>query len=818
MQAMGTLNDAFVTVVAHLHDIGKLTTWFQRHIRDEHVRPKERTHHAHVGGAIADYVLRVHPDPDIGAADRLAGTLAILKHHSALPDMAGSGTAFAQQFGDPTGGNEQTYKRIDEKLDDIQADNDARAIIEELINGMTNGAGSWNECREAIKNRGGLPTLAKKAGAIVARESKKNKDFYAYLVDAWTTLALADTTSAAHISLDDLDCGSLDSEAISHHIEGFDPATSELEQDLNVIRDAARTTALGRVEAFLESESNAATITLPTGFGKTLTSGQVGLTLAERKAARTGRPSRVVYALPFTSIIDQTANELNDVFPDSGPLDLAVHHHLADVSPDEVAYETDDLADRDRTLIRDAWRQQFTLTTFVQLFESLAGPQKSQGLKLPALHNAVVILDEPQALPPGWMNLINRLCRVLTDRYDTHVISLTATQPKLFEMFEYTSDPFELVGADDVAFTTTPSPMDFIETHPRVRYILHPSVDSTDDTEALTHGNAADILVENLDAPTLAICNTVASSHTLAERAQERVGGTTLNDRFEEWVTDRDSTDPDLDVFADSLDIDEPLVAHLTSRHRPFDRLSLIGVAKRLCERDASLLFVSTQLVEAGVDISFDNLYRDFAPIPSLVQAAGRCNRSFETERRTVCIWKLASDDGRSPSDIIYSALAFGDPLVATAQALDDHRSGMCIDEVTMIGDAVDMYFDAYHDESGTAETSLPSLVDSASCDTLGECHLIDQTESLDIIVPRTPAEAKTVLRLTKEGGADALITAQEMRQSTVSIPAYDSNASEITRFKAQLLSISDETNLYALPDASTYDAFHGLSNSDSLI
>lgn len=484
----------------------------------------------------------------------------------------------------------------------------------------------------------------------------------------------------------------------------------------------------------------------------------------------------------------------------------------------EDAYETDDLADRDRTLIRDAWRQQFTLTTFVQLFESLAGPHKSQGLKLPSLRNAVVILDEPQALPPEWMNLVNRLCRVLTHRYDAHVISLTATQPKLFEAFNYTSDPFELVEADDVAFTETPSPMDFIKSHPRVRYVLHPSADPADTAEPLAPANAADKLVNNLDAPTLAICNTVASSRAVAKRARESLGMKTLNDRFVEWVSEHDETDPDLDAFVDALDTDEPLLAQLTTRHRPFDRLSLIGIIKRLCKQDIPLLVVSTQLVEAGVDISFENLYRDFAPAPSLVQAAGRCNRSFGSERRNVCIWKLASEDGRPPSEIIYSTLAFGDPLAATTQALNDHRTGASINEVTMIGDVIETYFETYHTESGTADTSLPELVDTAKCATLGEYHLIDQSESIDVLVPRTDAEAETVNQLTAKGGTGALATAREMHQITVSIPAYDANAAEIARFKSQLDSIGEETNLYALPNVSAYNAFDGLSDSDSVL
>ncbi|WP_129113881.1 CRISPR-associated endonuclease Cas3'' [Halegenticoccus tardaugens] len=817
MRVLGTLNDPLVVAVAGLHDIGKLTTWFQQYIRDE-IPPGNKTHHSHIGGAVVNYALSEHGDAELD--DQLVGALAVLKHHGALPDMQGGAGAFAQQFGDPHGGNAETYDAIEQKLDNIDSNSDARAVAESLINRATAGQGSWTRCKKHIKARENLPKLAKNASHVVSHVNDSGGDFYAHLVDTWTTLTLADTTSAAHIALEELSCGTLDSEAVDQYIENFDAATDAREADLNEIRDLAREIALGRVESFLEADTQVANLTLPTGFGKTLTSTQVGLTLAGRKATRTGRPSRVVYALPFTSIIDQTADELASVFFDAGALDLAVHHHLADVSPDEEPFETDALAERDRMLIRDSWRQQFTLTTFVQLFESLAGPRKSQGLKLPSLRNAVVILDEPQALPPEWMNLVSRLCRVLTDRYNAHVISMTATQPKLFELFAHTPDPFALVEADDSAFSTA-SPMSFIDAHPRVRYTIHPSADSTTANSPFPPEDAAATLMDGIESPTLAICNTVSSSRTLATHASDYVGEETLNEQFAEWVAEQDKSDFDADGFVASLDTDRPLVAHLTTRHRPFDRLALIGVAKRLCKLNAPFLFVSTQLIEAGVDVSFDRLYRDFAPAPSIVQAAGRCNRSFDSERQDVCIWKLASaEDSQPPSEVIYSTLAFGDPLAATETALEEHREGKHVAETAMISEVVDKYYSAYHTTSGTTETSLPVLVDEANCATLSTKHIIDQQSSIDVLVPRTDTEAKKIAQLAVQADVNkqAVQEARGMQSITVSIPAYRSNQDNLNRLRTHLLPVDEDIGLYVLPQRSTYDAFLGLRTPDSTV
>ncbi|ELZ68875.1 helicase [Haloferax prahovense DSM 18310] len=816
MRDLGTLDDSLVVAIAGLHDIGKLTTWFQQYIRDE-IPPGNKTHHSHIGGAVVNYALSAL-DADLD--DQLAGTVAVLKHHGALPDMQGGAGGFAQQFGDPHGGNAETYDAIDRKLDNIDSNPDARAVAESLINRATAGEGSWAECKEQINAREELPKLAKHASHVVSYVNDNEGDFYAHLVDTWTTLTLADTTSAAHIDLEDLSCGTLNPDAVQRHIRGFDAATDAREAELNEIRDTAREIALRRVGSFLDAKTQVANITLPTGFGKTLTSTQVGLTLADRKATRTGQPSRVVYALPFTSIIDQTADELASVFPDAGALDLAVHHYLADVSPDEESFETDALAERDRMLIRDSWRQQFTLTTFVQLFESLAGPRKSQGLKLPSLRNAVVILDEPQALPPEWMNLVSRLCRVLTDRYNVHVISMTATQPKLFELFEHTLDPFTLVEADDSAFSTS-SPMSFIDSHPRVRYTIHPSADSTTTDSPLSPENAAATVMEGIESPTLAICNTVSSSRALATHASEYVSAETLNEHFAEWVVEHDESEFDVDGFVASLDTDRPLVAHLTTRHRPFDRLQLISVAKRLCKMNAPLLFVSTQLIEAGVDVSFDRLYRDFAPVPSIVQAAGRCNRSFGAERRDVCIWKLESaKDGQPPSEVIYSTLAFGDPLAGTETALDEYREGIHVAETAMISDVVDRYYSAYHTSSGTTTTSLPSLVDEAKCSTLGAKHIINQQSSIDVLVPRSGTEVEKITQLATQSDVNkqAVYEARGMQSITVSIPAYPSNQDELNRLRTRLLPVDEDIGLYVIPELSTYDAFLGLRAPDSTV
>ena len=114
---------------------------------------------------------------------------------------------------------------------------------------------------------------------------------------------------------------------------------------------------------------------------------------------------------------------------------------------------------------------------------------------------------------------------------------------------------------------------------------------------------------------------------------------------------------------------------HLSTRLRPTDRLALIRIVKMLREEDVQVVAVTTQLVEAGVDFSFEAVYRDLAPIDSIVQAAGRCNRSFEQEYGEVTVWWLAEPDEQNCTPAVAVYDKGGETLLpVTAAALNEVR------------------------------------------------------------------------------------------------------------------------------------------------
>jgi hypothetical protein len=213
-----------------------------------------------------------------------------------------------------------------------------------------------------------------------------------------------------------------------------------------------------------------------------------------------------------------------------------------------------------------------------------------------------------------------------------------------------------------------------------------------------------------------------------------------------------------LDVLHDSLDTATPvLTTTLTTRLRPFDRRLLIAVLTTLLDTDVAtpfddhrVLITSTQLVEAGVDISVDALYRDFAPLASVVQAAGRCNRSFGGETRTVTLWRLehpdGGDEGAPPSELIYERGEGVNTLRSTRTALAQHCTASAhIDEHTMVTDVVETYYEELHHTQQFGAADLATAVDHAHGERLRHQSVIaDEYPTIDVCVLRTDGDYGT--------------------------------------------------------------------------
>lgn len=786
-----------VGTLGFVHDLGKATTWFQDYIGMRDVPEDGPTQHSPLGAYAAYYALDRR---GFQGQVSLAGCVAVYSHHQRLPDVA----SYVWKHATARGGRGRGSENVETVLalaDNV--DEHAREFAEEVLETASGGAGCWADFYESLGD-GSLFDAVKDQVSRSGLEPDGDPiepTFYDGLLQVWSALCLADKTAASRTPRTGLEADKPSATILRTHIDGLGQNEAEMsarESELNRQRSEAREDVVETVDELVERGRNVATITLPTGLGKTLTGLDAAMTLRDR----TDR-DRIVYALPFTSVIDQVAGELQEVYDTDGTDDLlTLHHHLA-----ETVTEVDDTDANAyvQQLLGESWRSGLTVTTYVQLFESLAGPTNAQSLKLPALRDSVVLLDEPQSIPHSWWPLVNRLTDLLTTGYNASVLGMTATQPGFFESDD--GGPIELVR----------EPQGYFEGIERIEYEFHDSlrgvVDST--VEPLGYEVAAQRVVDKLDEgdSVLCVCNTIDSARQLSNTIRDETDSVDVGTAFDTSLQDGHA--PSVDEIVESVRKSEGEVAHLhlSTRLRPRDRLAFIRAASDLLEDERPLVAVSTQLIEAGVDISFDRVYRDLAPIDSVVQAGGRCNRSFERERGQVTVWRLAPPDEKKlpPSEAVYNR--WGESLLnVTWRALESVREEVRppLSEADVAWRAVNEYFRILRESRDVGKEEYVSLLESAEARELGKLSLIEERNAVDVVVARTPRETDeldAVRSSWNEGRFDQVDQLlDEHRDRQVSVPLYDPDSEEANRL-GSLERIHPDANVRRL---STHDDDRG--------
>ncbi|SHF29692.1 CRISPR-associated helicase, Cas3 family [Desulforamulus putei DSM 12395] len=403
-------------------------------------------------------------------------------------------------------------------------------------------------------------------------------------------------------------------------------------QGLNALREEAYQEIAGNLD--LADKGNIFSITLPTGLGKTLAAYNFAFKLREKRLQERGTAPKIIYTLPFLTVIDQNYQILSDILENqTGHHILIKHHHLTDPvynmrtgHEDETSYS----ANAAKLLI-EGWSSEIVVTTFVQLFETLIGWRNSTLRKFHRLAHAIIILDEIQALPIKYWPLAQQMLEFLAGQMNTDIILVTATQPKIFSGL---SKVIELV-----------QPQKYFSQMGRVRLEINVNRRTIDE---FVEDELREQLSANPEKSFLFILNTVSSAKELYRQLK-----------------------------------------NLTSE--PIAFLSTGVVMKERKKRIEDIrdkkyrLVVSTQLVEAGVDIDFDIVYRDLAPMDSINQAAGRCNRHGLGNGIVRIISLVASDRGRSYAHMIYDDVA----LDITKKILENYKE---VDEKEFLN-LIDLYF-----------------------------------------------------------------------------------------------------------------------------
>lgn len=317
-------------------------------------------------------------------------------------------------------------------------------------------------------------------------------------------------------------------------------------------------------------------LTVPTGGGKTLSS----LAFALRHALRHNH-RRVVYAIPFTSIVEQNADVFRKVLGDLAETGMVEHH--SNFIPDP---KNENPWNR---LSSENWDAPLVVTTNVQLFESLFAARTSQCRKLHNLTGCVIILDEAQTIPVELLRPCLMALEELVRNYRCSIVLCTATQPAIHHRNDF------CIGIPQQEIREIISePATLFQSLKRVR-VEH--VGKLND----------DQLISQVAAQRQALCIVNTTGHAAALHSQLSQRGPAI---------------------------------HLSGRMCPEHRSLALRIIRRRLKKNMPCRVVSTQLIEAGVDVDFPVVFRAMAGFDSIAQAAGRCNREGRRETGKVVLFE----------------------------------------------------------------------------------------------------------------------------------------------------------------------------------
>ncbi len=341
-------------------------------------------------------------------------------------------------------------------------------------------------------------------------------------------------------------------------------------------------------------------VNAPTGIGKTLANIAISLMLGEKIEEEYGKFPKIVYALPFTSIADQVYEVVKEALGDR--LEIALlHNYRAEVSSENESPEVKAF------LAASMWQGDLLVTTFEQLIYSILWGKKNYAMKFSLANPSVAILDEVQAIEPA---LLVKVREGLRSSLLTYYIVSTATLPERIINKEESYIIFSLPEAIRLSRKICP------KISHRVRYFSEIAKDlqETPKIEDIVEWSLQVLEKEN-PRSAIFLLNTIRSSKEFAKKIEKK---------------------------AEELGY---LLFYLSSRVIPKDRLRRIEEIRSLKNSDEKYLLVTTQVIEAGVDISSDILVRDLGPLEAIVQAAGRCNRELEREFGKVYLREIFQEE-----------------------------------------------------------------------------------------------------------------------------------------------------------------------------
>lgn len=541
------------------HDIGKYSHDFQRYIR----LPEEKQIRGSVDHSTAgtQYVLQ-QPGKSLDAnLEKMAAGFAIAGHHGGIPDQ---GTKI-----------DNDGKKLVVRL--------KRQISSDFKEGMKSDALPVLTFPDTTINIHYLSDLFRKNASVSDREFS----FMAYVRMLYSCLVDADYLDTESFMKDgQVNRGRFEPlsklrDRVDAYIEPFfSPKNSLAVKRTEILKEC--------IAAGDSAEHSLYQLTVPTGGGKTISS--LAFAMHYAMAVQPKR-QRIIYVIPYTSIIEQTADVFRRIV---GENQVIEHHHQ--VSWDDVNEE-----DSPKRLATENWDAPLIVTTNVQFFESLFSNRSSKCRKLHNIANSIIIFDEAQMIPIGFLKACMEIIRELTDRYHCTAVFCTATQPSLGEFFPEDRKPVEIVSHQEENYLT-------------FRRCKISMMQETWDMSKL---------IDELGKQEQCLC--IVNRKKTANQLYDRLPS---EGRY-----------------------------YLTTNLYPNHRREVLKKIRQRLKEGKRCRVISTSLVEAGVDFSFPMVYREMAGLDNIIQSAGRCNREHERhpeDSRTV-VFRL-EEESKLPAYITQQA------------------------------------------------------------------------------------------------------------------------------------------------------------------
>jgi len=579
-------------IVGKSHDFGKYTSYFQAHLKGDRVNPL-LSRHSKLSALFTGW--KVYSETE-SCELALSAFMVVMSHHGRLPNLQ----YLAREFGEVE--LFLTYPVLKDQVRSLQK-NVSQISCELQEIGLAKADDFINNFEDRVREL--YANFKKYTQQIVTIKLDPWARYYRILL-LFSMLIDADKKEAGHfkVAATRFEEKLLPEVVAQYRVKCLPPPTHER---LSRIREKLFETVKRRLDTSIEEAINrrVLTLTAPTGSGKTLVGLYVALRIRE-KLVKQGLDPKIVYSLPYINIIEQNyavfkkvlCPELLNDQQAPAPFLLKSHHLFFPEIDDE-----NDQSLQQLMLLVDAWDSCVIVTTFIQLLNSLVAQRNCVAKKVHNLANAIIILDEVQALPLEYWRIVRDLLIQLASKLGCIIIFMTATMPTVFGK---KADAFELATV----------PINFSRTQ------FYPQLETSQSLEELV--SPVTTQIEN-NKSVLIVLNTIRSSLKFYRKLADRFGEYFVRLKTSILTNTEDKLSPNSQ---------KPVLAYLSTNITPAERIQRLELISKALREKRQVVLVSTQVVEAGVDLDFDVVFRDMAPLDSINQVAGRCNRNDRAKKK----------------------------------------------------------------------------------------------------------------------------------------------------------------------------------------